>query len=150
MNPIETALDELHTALGRFVQLLEQEAEALKDIQAETLSSVVAEKTQWSEAANTAWNRLVIATGIDTRRGDTLENVLAGQPNLQAGWLSIRQLAERAEDLNRTNSILIEAQMRRTRQALNILQNAANRGSLYGANGLIEDSIQPRHTLNKV
>lgn len=150
MNPIETALDELHTALTRFVQLLEQEAEALKDIQAEALSSVVAEKTQWSEAANTAWNRLVIATGIDTRRGDTLESALAGQPNLQAGWQSIRQLAERAEDLNRTNSILIEAQMRRTRQALNILQNAANRGSLYGANGLIVDSFQPRHTLDKV
>jgi flagellar biosynthesis/type III secretory pathway chaperone len=149
MNPIETALDELYGALTKFVHLLEQEFEALQDIHAEALSQVVAEKTLWSQAANMAWNRLVVATGIDTRRGDSLETALAGYPGLQAIWQKVRQLAETAESINQGNSILIESQMRRTRNALDVLQNAANRGTLYDANGLLVETYKSPHSLDK-
>jgi flagellar biosynthesis/type III secretory pathway chaperone len=150
MNPIETALDELNEALTTFVGLLVRENEALQDIQAEALSEVVAEKARWSQTSNTAWNRLVIATGIDTARGESLEGALAGYPNLLEKWKNIRKLVEAAEQLNHGNSVLIEAQMRRTRQALDVLQSASNRGSIYGANGLMIESYQSRHTLDKV
>ncbi len=149
MNPIETALDELDGALTTFVRLLELEAEALQDIHPETLSGVVAEKTQWSQAANTAWNRLVVASGIDTRRGESLESALNNYPDLQIKWRTIRQLAETAERLNQSNSALIQAQMHRTRQALDVLQNAANRGTLYDANGHIVETYKPPHTFDK-
>lgn len=149
MNPIDTALDELDSALTTFVRLLGLESEALQDIHAETLSGVVAEKTQWSQATNTAWNRLVVASGIDARRGESLESALNNFPDLQVRWRKIRQLAETAEILNQGNSILIEAQMRRTRQALDVLQNAANRGTLYDANGLIVETYKSPHTFDK-
>jgi len=150
MNPIETALDELREALTTFVGLLVRENEALQDVHAEELSEVVAEKAHWSQTSNTAWNRLVIASGIDTGRGESLEGALAEQPDLLEKWKTIRKLVEAAEQLNHGNSVLIEAQMRRTRQALDVLQSASNRGSLYGANGLMIESYQSRHTLDKV
>ena len=151
MNPLETALTELHSALATFVGLLERETLALQDIDAETLSGIVAEKNQWSQTVNTAWNRLMAASGIDdsSNSGGKLEAALAGFPGLQAQWTRIRSLTETAERLNRSNSVLIEAQMRRTRQALDVLQNAANRGSLYGENGLIVETYRSRHTLDK-
>jgi flagellar biosynthesis/type III secretory pathway chaperone len=149
MSPIESALDELHRALEEFVLLLEREAEALQHVQAETLTAIVAEKNRWSDTANTAWNRMVVASGIDPRRGETLDNVLSANPSLLPKWHKIRLLAEKAERINSGNNILIEAQLLRTRQALDVLQSAANRGNLYGANGQMMDGFQSRHTLDK-
>lgn len=149
MTPIETALDELRQALSEFVALLERETRALTDGRTDDLSAVVAEKTRASETVNTAWNRLVVASGVDTGKGESLDARLSGNPALQAGWHAIRQLAEQAERINRGNSTLIEAQLRRTRQALDVLQSAANRSALYGANGRIVDGFRPGHTLDK-
>jgi flagellar biosynthesis/type III secretory pathway chaperone len=149
MNSIATALGELKDALTAFIHLLEQEAAALQDINAETLSGIVAEKNRWSQTANMAWNQLVIACGIDPGRGDSLEGVLSADPEVQVRWNHIRQLVETAGRLNQANSVLINAQMRRTRQALDVLQNAADRGSLYGANGQLLGGFQSTHTLDK-
>lgn len=149
MSPIENALEELRAALAEFVQLLEREAQALQHVQADTLAAIVAEKTRWSETANTAWNRMVVASGIDPRRGDSLDNAFSANPVLLPKWREIRQLAEKAERINQGNNILIEAQLQHTRQALDVLQSAANRGNLYGANGQMVDVFQSRHTLDK-
>jgi flagellar biosynthesis/type III secretory pathway chaperone len=149
MNPVEHALDELLQALAEFVVLLERESDALMNARTDELSAVVAEKTRWSDAANMAWSRLVIASGVDTRRKDSLDTALSADATLHGKWREIRQLAEKAELLNHSNNILIEGQLLRTRQALDVLQSAANRGTLYGANGRIVDGFQSGHTLDK-
>lgn len=150
MNPVEEALSELHAALAHFVDLLEQESNCLRDINAEALSTVVADKSRSAERVNTAWNRVVIACGVDTRQGGKLDTALEAFPELQGKWQEIKLLVSQAGQLNQGNSVLIDAQMRRTRQALDVLQSAADRGSLYGANGLMVDNLQHLHTLNKV
>jgi len=149
MSPVESALDELRLSLVEFVSLLEQETRALMGSRTEELSVVVTEKTRWSTSANTAWNRLVIASGIDTRRGDSLDATLSANPSWQQKWHEVRQLAEKAERLNHGNNVLIEGQLERTRQALDVLQSASNRGTLYGANGRIVSGFQSGHTLDK-
>lgn len=149
MNPVEDALEELRQALTEFVSLLERETRSLVEGRTEDLAAVVAEKTHWSGAANTAWNRLVVASGIDVRAGDSLDVALSGKPGLSAKWRLVRQLAEKAERTNHGNSTLIEAQLERTRQALDVLQSAANRGTLYGSNGRLVDGFQSGHTLDK-
>jgi flagellar biosynthesis/type III secretory pathway chaperone len=149
MNPVENALDELRQALLEFVSLLEQESQALRDNQTETLADVVVEKSHWAGTVNTAWNRLVVASGIDPARGDSLDATLSANPAWQASWRDVRQLAEQAERINRGNGALIEAQLQRTRLALDVLQSAAHRGALYGANGRIVDGLQSGHTLDK-
>jgi len=149
MNPLDYALDELHSSLVEFVRLLERESEALQTIHADDLAAIVEQKIRWSEAASAAWNRLLLASGIDPRRGDSLEATFSAVPALRTKWLEVRKLAETADRLNQSNNILIEAQLRRTRAALDVLQSAANRGSLYGANGEMVDVFQSRHTLDK-
>jgi flagellar biosynthesis/type III secretory pathway chaperone len=148
MNPAENALDELRQALIEFVSLLERETRSLQNGRTDELATVVAEKTRWSEAANTAWNRLVVATGIDPRQGESLDAALSGNPVLLPKWRDVRLLAETAEQINLGNNSLIEAQLQRTRQALDVLQSAANRGTLYGANGRMVDAFQSGHTLD--
>lgn len=150
MNPLEHALDELRSALIEFVSLLEREASALQLGQNDELATVVAEKTGWAEAASTAWNRLVIASGIDVTKGESLDQALGADPRFQAGWQDVRRLAKTAERLNHGNSALIEAQLQRTRLALDVLQSASNRTSLYGANGRMVDGFSSGHTLDKV
>ena len=149
MTPVEAALDELRLALIEFVSLLEQESQALTNSQTDELSAVVAEKTRWSSSAHMAWNRLVIASGIDTRKGETLDAALSANAGLHTKWHEVRLLAETAERINHSNNTLIEAQLQRTRQALDVLQSAANRGTLYGSNGRIVDGFQSGHTLDK-
>lgn len=149
MNPIEAALAELHQTLGTFIALLEREAHALKAGLTDELAAVVPEKTACSEAAGTAWNRLVVACGIDPRRGESLEASLSGTPALAGRWREVRQLVIQAERLNQGNGALVEAQLHRTRMALDVLQSASNRGSLYGANGRMVDTFQGGHTLDK-
>jgi flagellar biosynthesis/type III secretory pathway chaperone len=149
MNPLEAALDELRQALLGFISLLERETAALTAGHTEDLGAVVAEKAHGSETVNTAWNRLVVASGVDLGKGESLDARLSASPALHAAWRDVRRLAEQAERDNRGNSILIEAQLQRTRQALDVLQTAANRGALYGANGRIVDGFQSGHTLDK-
>lgn len=150
MNDLEAALESLRVNLERFTQLLELEAESLRDINTDTLSGIVQEKHLASEEANRAWEHLVAAAGVDSGHGASVETALAAVPALQRKWQEVRQLAMKAEQTNKANSLLIEAQMRRTRQALDVLQNASNRGTLYGSDGLMENGFQTGHTLDKV
>lgn len=149
MPTIEHALDDLRQALEEFVLLLEREAQALQHVQADTLAAIVTEKNRWSDTANSAWNRLVVASGIDPRKGEKLDVVISANPALLPLWREVHLLAEKAERINHGNNILIEAQLRHTRLALDVLQSAANRGSLYGENGQMVDALQSRHTLDK-
>lgn len=150
MTPLEAALSELHSALNRFVELLEQESDCLKDIDAESLSSIVTEKTRQAELCNTAWSQLVVASGIGDSQGGDLEAMLSTVPEVHDRWQATRGLVQKAARLNHSNSLLINAQMRRTRQALDVLQTAANRGTLYGSDGMMLDNLQLLHSLNKV
>lgn len=149
MSPVEAALDELRHALAEFVALLEREAHVLQTGRTDELAAVVGEKTTWSEAAAAAWNRLVATAGSDGGRGDTLDARLSGNPILNGSWQEVRQLAKQAERLNQGNNVLIEAQLQRTRMALDVLQSASHRGGLYGANGRLVDGFQFGHTLDK-
>jgi flagellar biosynthesis/type III secretory pathway chaperone len=150
MTPLDPVLSELHSALSRFVVLLEQESDCLKDIDAERLSSVVTEKTRQAELCNTAWSHLIVASGIGDSQGGELERALSALPEVKDRWQAIRRMVQQAARLNHCNSLLIDAQMRRTRQALDVLQTAANRGTLYGSDGMMVDNLQLLHSLNKV
>jgi flagellar biosynthesis/type III secretory pathway chaperone len=149
MSGIDHALNELRAALREFVGLLENEARVLKDGEPEQLAAIVAEKTRCSSTANTAWNRLIINAGIDTRRGDSLDALIGADHPQFPTWQETRGLINKAERLNRANGSLIEAQLQRTRQALDVLQAAADRGALYGANGRMVGGFLPGHSLDK-
>jgi flagellar biosynthesis/type III secretory pathway chaperone len=149
MTPTANALDELRATLVEFVALLEREGHALRNNLTDELSEAVTEKNHCAGLANTAWNRLVIASGIDTSKGESLDTALSSDIGLLPTWRHVRTLAEQAERLNRSNGNLIEAQLQRTRLALDVLQTAAQRGNLYDASGRMIDGYQSGHTLDK-
>lgn len=149
MSGIAHALNELRAALREFVALLESEARVLREGEPEQLAEIVTAKTQCSTTVNTAWNRLIISSGIDTRRGDSLDTLISPDHPQHPTWLETRGLINKAEQLNRANGNLIEAQLQRTRQALDVLQSAADRGALYGANGRMVGGFQSGHSLDK-
>lgn len=150
MIAFEPVLSELRDALGEFIVLLEAESEALTAPHPEQLARVVDEKATWAERAGHAWRRLEEAT-----RGETgfpaadFERAFAEPPAVNRLWTEIKGLAGRAAQLNQANNVMIEAQLRRTRQALDVLQNAARRGNLYGADGQLVGAIPTLHTLDK-
>jgi flagellar biosynthesis/type III secretory pathway chaperone len=149
MNPVEHALEELRHALAEFAILLEREADALTDVQPDLLSGVVEEKTRWADRANTAWQQLAAAARDVSGRSAGLDQTLGFDPRYAAVWAEIKELAARAGRLNQHNNVLIEAQLRRTRQAMDVLQTAAHRGAIYGADGQMVGNYTPLHTLDK-
>ncbi len=150
MTAVEAALAELKHTLDAFIDLLEREAAALADLQPDILTAIVTEKTRWAEAVNTAWQQLVAANRALAGASAHLDATLAAQPAVTTRWQEIKALTGRAAKLNQGNNVLIEAQMRRTRLALDVLTTAANRGSVYGADGQLQEVFQATNTLDKV
>lgn len=150
MTPIETTLAELRHALNEFIALLKRESTALEDLQPEGLATIVAEKTRWAETANSAWQKLVATSRTMAGPASSLDQTLSTQPGLVTLWTEIKILTDKAARLNQGNNVLIEAQLRRTRLALDVLTTAANRGGVYGADGQLQDSFHVPNTLDKV
>lgn len=149
MMTVDRSLEDLRHALVEFTLLLEREANALTDIQPTALASVVEEKTHWADRANNAWQQLALSCRREMAPGESLDHCLTFEPRYGGTWLEIKELAAKADRLNQGNNVLIEAQLRRTKIAMDVLQTAASRGGVYGADGHMMDSFQANKTLDK-
>lgn len=139
MAELDTTLQELHSRLAEFAVVLENEATALETLQADALAPLLDKKNHLALAVAQAWSRLVDSTQGEARLRDEVERGLSATPARNRTWRDIRRLAHLAEQLNASNGRLIEAQLQRTRQALDILQQAARRSTVYGADGQMHD-----------
>ena len=126
-------------SLKAFVSLLETEQQALLGGHAEQLLTLADSKTQavheLSKLANTRRSDL-LARGATTEAGGVVAWLQSHAADSLPVWNNIQQLAEQAQNLNRTNGVLIQAKLRHNQQALAALQNAAhNVNGLYGPDG---------------
>lgn len=150
MQDLNAGLQSLLSKLAEFTIVLEDEAKALEDLQADDLGPLVEKKHQLSLAVAAAWSRLIEISRADPQLRDEIEHGKSSAPEREETWREIRRLAKLAEQINATNGHLIEAQLRRTRQALDILQQASSRSSVYGANGQMLDVLaSPRRAFDK-
>lgn len=149
MAGLDKVLDDLHRQLSEFNQALEQEAQALRGMNLEDMQALVDRKNQLSAALANSWRQLLNAAGGPVQGAEVLQRVTATPPERQAKWQAIREQAQRSEQLNHANGLLIEAQLRRTRQALDILQTSANRAGVYGADGQMLDYLGGRRSIYK-
>jgi flagella synthesis protein FlgN len=150
MADLEAALRDLQARLTEFTVVLEAEAKALETLQTDDLGLLAEKKNQLSAAVALAWSRLMEATRGDSQLREEVERGISSVPARERTWREIRRLARLAAQINTTNGQLIEAQLRRTRQALDILQQASKRGGLYGADGqLLELLGVTSHSLDK-
>jgi flagella synthesis protein FlgN len=126
-------------ALKSFVSLLETEQQALLGGNPEQLLALSENKIRAaSELGKLAENRQngLLAFGAINGVGGVKVWLQAHAANLLPVWRNIQQLAAQAQQLNRTNGVLIQTKLRHNQQALTALQNAAHKTSgLYGPDG---------------
>jgi flagella synthesis protein FlgN len=128
-------------ALTRFISLLKTEQRALKEGFVEALEQLAQEKS----ALVGELNRLEAKRARDAAQvgcdGAGTAAWVAREGGMQATnmWLEMLDLAREARRLNQVNGILIDTMMRNNKQALNVLQAAAQRASLYGPDGRSEN-----------
>ena len=150
------ALTAEHAALLNFVALLEREQGMLVENRTDQLLELSEQKStdalglnELAEARRSLLQKNLPELSIVPARGtppdarpsgglgaDTINAWLATHsPQGLAVWHEVLALAERAQQLNRTNGELIQMKLRHNQQSLAVLSNAVNRANLYGPNG---------------
>ena len=131
-------LQQEQAALDQFIELLRQEQETLVKADVETLLAISKNKFRLSEQLNAlALERIALLqrAGFGTDAAGA-KNWLAGQPQgVAKAWEKLLESAQTAQRLNQTNGKLIQTHLQHNQQALTTLINAANNGSIYGADG---------------
>lgn len=132
------ALTAEHTALLNFVALLEREQGMLVENRTDRLLELSEQKStdalSLNELAET--RRSLLQKRIPEFSSDTIHAWLAAHnPQGLAVWHEVLTLAERAQQLNRTNGELIQMKLRHNQQSLAVLSNAVNKANLYGPDG---------------
>lgn len=128
---------EAETSLvNRFIALLKTEQRALKEGFVESLKQFAQEKSNLVTDLRRRQSKRELEAS--TAEGAGIEAWIARQGGVPATrrWLELLDQAREARRLNHINGILIDTLMRNNRQALNILQGAARRATLYGPDGL--------------
>lgn len=148
MNQAPATLDELHSQLTRFIAVLEAETEALGSTQIDHLASVLETKNQLAATTAAAWSQAM--NWLRSQSTGRLNQGLEVPAEIIPHWQAIVSLARQAESLNLRNGQLIDAQLQRTKGAIEVLQAAARPVHLYGADGHMLDLPGPTHTLDKV
>ena len=135
---IFAALTTERVVLRQFVALLEREQALLVENDTDALLELSEQKSDSAMSLNQL---------AKTRR-DQLKKILpdfsaesihewlkSNSPSGLDVWLEIRELAERAQQLNNANGELIQMKMRHNQQSLNALNISVNKASLYGPDG---------------
>ena len=131
-------LQQEQAALDGFINLLQQEQEALVAANVEKLQSLSELKQKHSELLNGMMQQRVAMLEREGFNPDAagVAAWLAGQPaSVAESWKKLLESAQTAQRLNQTNGKLIQTHMQHNQQALATLMNAANRADVYGADG---------------
>ncbi|MES1983257.1 MAG: flagellar protein FlgN [Pseudomonadota bacterium] len=141
-----------HHALAAFVALLETEQNTLLSGDTDLLLTLAASKTEAVEKLNglaDARKNNLRSHGATAKDGTT-GWLKAHAPTSLSVWLDIQKLAEQAQQLNRTNGLLIQNKLRYNQQALTALSSVASHiHGLYGPDGQPHLS-KPGRTLGSV
>lgn len=124
-----------HLAIGVFLELLDQEAEAMTHGDFAKLPGLAARKSQQAdEIAYMGLQRETeqVALGFVTGRSGA-DAAAASDEALQNAWRDLLNLAAQAHECNHRNGVMIHTHLDFTRQSISFLQ--ASGKPLYGPDG---------------
>jgi flagella synthesis protein FlgN len=126
MNSLLADLTEQCALIGHFLELLDQEAEALVSGAFAGLPALTERKAQLVD-------RIAI---LDARREQRQAAIDAADsdPELQLAWRALLERAALARDSNHRNGVMIHTHLDYTRQSLNFLRTRDSK-PLYGPDG---------------
>lgn len=140
MHALVTSLREEYQAARSLLAVLRQEQLQLVDADIDGLPALTAEKTKavarMSELASRRHRALSAAGFAASEAG--MQAWLESAPPLEdcrQNWQDLLSVLESAQELNRTNGLLIHKHMTRNQQALSVLHSGAQVGNFYGPNG---------------
>lgn len=125
-------------AMRSFVDVLKQEQQALVNNNADELIAITPQKNELLTSIMGMENQRnlnLVSLGLSTD-ANGMQNLLkqATHAALTEHWDTLLLVSGEAQELNRTNGLLINRQMSRNQGVLNILQQD-QAGAMYGADG---------------
>ncbi|HWT72655.1 MAG TPA: flagellar protein FlgN [Oxalicibacterium sp.] len=145
------SLSEEHKAVRALTQLLQQEQAQLVEANIEGVAALTEPKAQaavrMAELANRRYQALR-AAGFEPQETGMQAWLATSGASLTASksWQELMELAETAKEINRVNGTLINRQMVRNQNALNVLQFGSLQGNnVYGPNGQTAQNSFGRH-----
>jgi len=132
------ALTAERAALLSFVDLLEREQGMLVENRTDRLLEQSEQKSNASFGLNelAEARRSLLQENLPKLSADAIHAWLAAHnPQGLAVWHEVLALAERAQQLNRTNGELIQIKLRHNQQSLAVLSSTVNKANLYGPDG---------------
>lgn len=136
--------------IQEFLRILKQEQHFLIQGDVEQLQALATHKTGLIEKLaefNNQRTQQISRAGFDNSASGIaayLDSIKA-QDATRKLWEKLLDIAREADQINRSNGILIDTHLRQNQQALSVLLNAAKPGtSLYGPNGQISGAAGGR------
>lgn len=145
------SLSEEHKAVRTLTQLLKLEQEHLiaADIDGITaLTEAKAKAAAHMTELATSRHKALAAAGFEAKESSmkTWLESSGASATTSKSWHELVELAEEAKELNRVNGTLINKQMVRNQNVLNILQHGnVQGGNVYGPNGQTANKTVSRH-----
>ncbi len=137
MTALARVLQQEISLVEAFLQALEREQIALRDIQPQALAEVVASKQRLVEQLNQlASDRAVLCGGATT--STAMVNWLAQHKHEQEAaqlWPQLLEKAREAQRMHSLNGQLINIHLSRTSNALKVLGQTQSAHTLYGSDG---------------
>ena len=128
------------SAWQALLKVLEQEEQALVEGEADLLPKLSAAKMSQLETLNTmvrARHHALTGAGLEADHAGMAAWLAAhGTPEHSAAWETLQAMEQQAQAMNQRIGVLIEMRLSSTRQALNVLVQAAKgHGGLYDQGG---------------
>lgn len=125
-----------HAAIGEFLEVLDQEAEAMNHGDFANLSQLTDRKSQLADQIaffghQREMEQVTLGYAADRSGADAAAD--AGGEALQNAWCELLERAARARDCNHRNGVMIHTHLDFTRKAISFLQ--ARGHPLYGPDG---------------
>lgn len=125
-------------AMRSFVDVLKQEQQSLVDNNADELIAITPRKNELLTSImgmENQRNLSLVSLGLSTDANGMQELLVqAADAALKEHWDNLLLVSADAQELNRTNGLLISRQMSRNQGVLNLLQQDPA-GAMYGADG---------------
>jgi flagella synthesis protein FlgN len=125
-----------HAAVGAFLELLDQEADAMTNGQFSALPELAERKSQLADQIALLGRQREseqVSLGYAADRNGTDAVAAAGGEALQKAWGDLRERAALAHERNHRNGVMIHTHLDFTRQTISFLQ--ASGKPLYGPDG---------------
>ncbi|MEQ1667538.1 MAG: flagellar protein FlgN [Sulfuriferula sp.] len=139
--------DENH-AVDVLIALIQQEQAALVDANVAAIEPITQQKAELiARLADLANKRHAILATANCQPDETGMQIWLDKnsaPEVHLAWQNLLDQVKVAKELNRTNSLLVNTHLARTRTALNTLRGGNQTGNVYGANGQTANSTKAR------